>query len=437
MRSGRARLDAGAFALLALLLVVPAQEVLAAEIRFRSFSSSAAIGPPADAYATKLTEVSRIALGEADQVKFVKLQGIPAIPSQFGGNIMAAVAAGSAGGGFDAAYNSGSELNRAWGFIYNSGVPFGPTFEEFMGFLYGKSVDGQQTGLELMQLILEKNNSNVVVLPIVGSPDQLSGYFPLPIGNAPGQPGIGLEGLCSSGWKLRYLPPGENVLKTACDQLAASGAIPANTLSFIAAVPGGGSLVSGLKSGLIQGFEFATPVDDLSQVFNSVDNPGTVGARYVHLPGWQQQYLITWMIINKRVWDGLTLAQQTLVKTVARDHLISSYAENMRQQGDALKFILDVNRFDGDPSNDMVLVKWPDRDQELLSAATIRFLNARLNDPSLLAVDRADYATVLEAFRKYVRSNNLYWRDRGVSPKLRFDDWANPAGESWDRKAHQ
>jgi TRAP-type mannitol/chloroaromatic compound transport system substrate-binding protein len=437
MKSRPYRFDTGLCALLAVVLVLPAQAALAAEIRFRSFSSSAAIGPPAEAYAAKLTEVSRVTLGEADQVKFVKLAGTPVVPSQFGGNIMAAVAAGSAGGGFDAAYNSGSDLNRAWGFIYNSGVPFGPTFEEFMGFLYGKSVNGQQTGLELMQSILQKNNSNVVVVPIVGSPDQLSGYFPRPIGNAPGQPGIGLKGLCSSGWKLRYLTPGENVLRTACDQLAATGAIPANTLSFITAIPGGGSLVAGLKSGLIQGFEFATPVDDLSQVFNTVDNPGTLGARYVHLPGWQQQYLVTWMIINKQVWDGLTLGQQALVKTVARDHLISSYAENMRQQGDALRFIMDVNRFDGDPSNDMVLVKWPDRDQELLSAATIHFLNARLSDTTLSGVDRADYETILEAFRKYVRSSNLYWRDRGVSPKLRFDDWANAAGERWDRKANQ
>lgn len=429
-----AEMKAISAALLAGAVAFSGKPALATEIRFRSFSTSAAIGPPAEAYAAKLLDVSRTALGTAGEVSFVKLPGVPAIPSQFGGDTVAAVAAGSANGGFDAAYSSGSELNRAWGFIYNSGVPFGPSFDEFLGFLYGKSVDGQRTGLDLVQSIMDTNSRNVVVLPIVGSPDQLSGYFPEPIGHSRGHSGIGVAGLCQRNWTLRYLPPGENVLKRACNDLVASGDIPANNLQFITAVPGGGSLIEAVKAGTLQGFEFATPVDDVSQVFNTADNPGTVGVRYVHLPGWQQQYLVTWMIINKQVWDGLTPGQQALVKTVARDHVASSYGENMRGQGDALKFILDVNRSDSNPDNDMVLVEWPERDQKLLSAATNRFLNDRANDATLLASDRQDYVTILEALRKYVRSNNLYWRERGVRPKLKFDDWTNANGEGWDRR---
>jgi hypothetical protein len=99
-----------------------AQTVLALEISFRSFSGSAAIGPPADDYAAKLLSISTVALGEAGQVKFIKYKPTPAIPGAFK-DIMAAVSAGGplAGGtGFDAAYISGSELNRTWGFMYNS-----------------------------------------------------------------------------------------------------------------------------------------------------------------------------------------------------------------------------------------------------------------------------------------------------------------------------
>ena len=120
--------------------------------------------------------------------------------------------------------------------------------------------------------------------------------------------------------------------------------IASKNLRFIAAVPGGGSLVQAVKSGQLQGFEFATPLDDVSQLWSGADNPGTVGVRFVHTPGWQQQFLITWMIVNKEVWSGLSAAQQAIAASVARDHLLSSYAENMQRQGDALSYILAANR---------------------------------------------------------------------------------------------
>jgi TRAP-type mannitol/chloroaromatic compound transport system substrate-binding protein len=405
---------------------------LAADIPFRSFSASAAIGPPAEAYAAKLQNITRIALGAPGELHFVRLPGLPEIPAPFGGSILTAVAAGAAGGGYDAAYISGSDLNKAWGFLFNSAMPFGPTFDEYLGFLYGKSIVGQQSGLELMQGILDLHDRNVVAIPIVGSSEQLSGYFPEPIGDVKGHRGIGLEGLCQKGWTLRYLPPGENVLGMACDDLAARGVIPAKRLAFIAAVAGTGSLVSAVKAGTIQGFEFSTPLDDVSQLFNTADNPGTVGVRYVHVPGWQQEFLITYMLINKQVWNGLSPAQQALASSVARDNVLSSFAENMRQQGAALKVILEANRNDTDPNNDLVLVNWPRRDLERLSAATINFLNARVNDAALPAADRQDLATILEALRNYVRDSDRYWDERRVNPQMRFDSWKNPAGEPWE-----
>jgi len=47
-----------------------------------------------------------------------------------------------------------------------SGVPFGPTFDEFVGFLYGKSIgNGQQTGLELVQELLDLPNAVLAERP--------------------------------------------------------------------------------------------------------------------------------------------------------------------------------------------------------------------------------------------------------------------------------
>ncbi|TMQ25644.1 MAG: hypothetical protein E6J90_05540 [Deltaproteobacteria bacterium] len=360
--------------------------------------------------------MTKTVLGAAGEVHFVKLAGTPPVPKQFGGDIIAAVAAGQAGGGFDAAYSSGSELNKTWGFLFNSGVPFGPTFDEFIGFLYGKSAEKEsKTGLDLVQENLDARNRNVVAIPIVGSPEQLSGYFFEPMDNVPGHKGIGLAGLCQKPWVLRYLPPGENVLSMACDDLVATHKIPKKNLSFIQAIPGGGSLVDAVLAKTLHGFEFATPLDDLSVLFNGANNPGTAGIRYVHTPGWQQQFLITWMLINKKVWGAMTPAQQVLIQTVAKEHVISSYAENLRQQGAALQVILDANKSDKNPENDMVLTRWPVRDQIRLRDATIRFLNARADDAALPAEDRADYVKVLEALRGYVHANSFYWENRQVT----------------------
>jgi len=104
----------------------------------------------------------------------------------------------------------------------------------------------------------------------------------------------------------------------------------------------------------------------------------------------------------------------------------------MRQQGAALKYILEANRGDGDPSNDLVLVEWPKKDQELMIGSTIRMLNDRAYDPTLSAADRRDFVTILEAFRKYVAASEIYWDDRKVGEKLRFDDWKNENGQGWE-----
>ena len=427
-----------AVAALVCAFLVSGQNTWALEISFRSFSGSAAIGPPADEYAAKLMSISRIALVEAEQVKFSKYVPTPPIPGEFK-NIVAAVGAGGplgGGAGFDAAYVSGSDLNSTWGFIYNSGVPFGPNFDEFIGFLYGKSIDdGKESGLDLLQRILDKAGRNVVAVPIVGSSQQGSGYFMLPVGNAGSTSGIGLAGLCQQNWTFRYLPPAQFVIDCACDNLVKGGVIQKKNIKFVTAIAGGGSLVKAVKDGHIQAFEFATPLDDVSQLFGPPEgNPGTVGTRYVHFPGWHQQFLITYMIINKTVWNRLSPAQQTLIMSVGRDNVLSSYGENLRQQGAKLKHILTANDNDGVADNDLVLVQWPQSDLVLLKDATIQFLNARASDTTLNEQDRKDYNTILASLRIYVSSNNGYWKVREVPTALRFQGWYDPDGnKSWDQ----
>jgi TRAP-type mannitol/chloroaromatic compound transport system substrate-binding protein len=412
-----------------IVFVMAAQPASAIEITFRSFSGAAAIGPPADDFAAKLASITAITLGEKEKVKFTKISPRPAVPKEFKNDIVAAVDAGGpqAGGkGFDAAYISGSSLNKAWGFIYNSGVPFGLNFDEFLGFLYGKSIgNGRETGLDFLQSIFDKRKTNIVAIPIAGSCHQGSGYFMKPVGDAGSVPGIGLKGLCQEKWTFRYLPPAQYVLERACDNLVKDGVIPKKNINFVTAVAGG-KIIEEIKAGNVQAFEFATPADDISVLFKSPElNPGTVKARYLHFPGWHQPFLVTYMLINKQVWDKLSEAQKILVMSVARDNVASSYGENLRKQGEKLQEILNANKKDTDESNDIVLVRWPEKDLELLKVATIQFLNDVAKDESLSKEDREDYEIILNAFSKYVRANNDYWKVRDVPSSFRFTGWSD------------
>jgi hypothetical protein len=137
----------------------------------------------------------------------------------------------------------------SWGFIYNS-VPFsGMNFEQTLGFLYDAKLDeAGRNGIALAQAILDSRGGTQIVFPVVGSTMQGSGYFPKPIGRADCHAGdaeclshgagIGLAGLCTSGWRIRYLAPPQIVVDRACDILVKRGAISAKTLQFYPAVGG-------------------------------------------------------------------------------------------------------------------------------------------------------------------------------------------------------
>jgi TRAP-type mannitol/chloroaromatic compound transport system substrate-binding protein len=376
--------------ILPFLFICSCLSVSSADIPFRSFGNSEAIGPPAEVFADRLHEVTKtMGIGE---IVFTRIPRVPPIPPQFFGDIVAAVAAGSSDGGFDAAYTSGSELNKTWGFLFNSGIPFGPSFDEYLGFLYGQ-------GLTMVQEALESRG--VVAYPIAGGSEQLSGYFKEPLNDVGKKKGIGLAGLCQQNWTLRFLPPGENVIKAACVELKSSHKIDKIKLNFVQAIPGSGSLIDAVYKNQLSGFEFATPLDDISQLFSETMTPSTVGLNYVHTPGWHQPFLITWMIIKRSVWDSFSEQQRMAIRIVAEESVIQSYSYNMRRQGSALQTIIST------PGT--VLVEWPAQDLVLLKSVTNRVLDARTLDASLPKIDRDVYSSMLTALRFYIRNNFRYW----------------------------
>jgi len=353
----------------------------------------------------------------------------------------------------------------SWGFVYNS-VPFGMRFEQMLGFLYEAKVDGfGGNGLALAQSLLDRRGGTQIVLPVAGSTMQGSGYFPKPIGKpdcAAGDAeclshgdGIGLAGLCQSGWRIRYLAPPQEILDRACDQLVKRGAIPAKTLTFYPAV-GGQSVLLPMQKRTIQGFEFVTPVDDLADFFpikdasaqapqgnpdagpldcspvlafpipsgtvsNCSQNIGQIGARYAHHPSWHQPFLLSWMHIDKAVWNSLTAAQRTAIARAARESTLASYNAAESVQCSALQAMLDINKgiqqrnIDGTPrlvdgkpfSAAMTLATWPEAALATLREATNDYLASLAGPPDATRKTDAqkDFSVIATALKQYGASS--------------------------------
>ncbi|HZV53830.1 MAG TPA: hypothetical protein VFF82_02730 [Rhodocyclaceae bacterium] len=352
----------------------------------------------------------------------------------------------------------------SWGFIYNS-VPFGIGFEQMLGFIYDARIDGfSGNGLELAQSLLDSRGGTQIVLPVVGSTMQGSGYFPRPIGKPDCNAGdadclsqgdgVGLAGLCSSGWRIRYLAPPQDIVDRACDLLVKRGTIPAKTLTFYPPV-GGQSVLLPMQRGTIQGFEYVNPYDDLADFFpvkeatataplgnpdagqldcgpalafpippgtatNCSQNIGQIGARYAHHPSWHQPFLISWMHIDKAIWNSLNAAQQGAITRAAKESVVESYNAAESVECTKLKAMLDFNKginqrtlngalrlTDGKPvSAAITMARWPDDALTVLHEATNDYLASLAGpaNPNDKTAAQKDFAVISSALAQYAAS---------------------------------
>src|SRR5262245_32162576 len=133
-----------------------------------------------------------------------------------------------------------------------------------------------------------------------------------------------------------------------------------------------------MQTRTIQGFEFITPADDLIDFF-PVTNPtpdrplgnpdagrldcgaaipfpipagtksgctqniGQLGARYAHHPAWHQPFLLSWMHIDKTIWNELNDPQQAAILRAARESVIESHAATESIACRKLADLLDAN----------------------------------------------------------------------------------------------
>ena len=349
----------------------------------------------------------------------------------------------------------------SWGFIYNS-VPFGITFDQMTAFLYTAKTDAQgRNGTQLAQSVLDTRGGTQVVIPVVGSTAQNSGFFPKPIGRATCEAGdadclaqkdgIGLAGMCTSGWRIRYLSPSQDIVDRACDMLVERGMIKQKTLIYYPAV-GGQPVLVPMQTGTIQGFEYINPSDDLVDSFPIKDaaalrplgnpdagdldctpsvafplpagtkstcsqNIGQLGARYAHTPAWHQPSLVSWMHIDKPVWNGLTPAQQAAILRAAKETVPESFKATESIQCEKLADMLAINtgvaqrNHDGTPrlvngkpvSAKMTLAVWPENDLKILKQAADDFF-AKLEGGAEKTDAQKDFSIISTAWKAHAKA---------------------------------
>jgi TRAP-type mannitol/chloroaromatic compound transport system substrate-binding protein len=402
-------------------------------ITFRQFSPSPSLAraqgspdPLAEDYGALSVFLEKVesrtaALGPGSAVSFSLEPGVPTLAE-----VADAV--------YEAGQVSGGSLNPVWGFLFNS-IPFGPSFAEMVDFLYAGN------GIDLANQALERRGVDVVALPVVGSPAQLSGYFRKPLGPADCPPGdaecashgigIGLAGLCAEQWTIRYLPPAETIIDTACDEFPNP-----QRLRFVQAIPGGSAFLTALQQGAVDGMEFATALDDYdaqkggfflnasAPAGSDGRNAGEIGLRYLHYPAWHQPFFLGWMLINKSmVWDRLDESQRAAIQEAAREALEESFAASSSLQCDHLERILATNdgrQQAGDPqranlSADIILTPWPSADLERLRTTTRAVLeNAKGGDAA--SEDQADYAAIVGSLQSHLRHESIEELLAGWSP---------------------
>jgi len=337
--------------------------------------------------------------------------------------------------GKDAAYDTGGALNPTWGLFYLSMAPFHLSYEQTLDWLY------KGGGLALAQSLLDARKLNVQAIPVLASNPQIAGHFKAPIGSAEcnGEPAcqhmspIGLGGLCSSGWTLRFLPPGQMILDRACDSLVKEGSIPEKKLSFVNAISGLSNLAA-IQSGAVTGFEQATPADDLTLFYASNaappvvqdrQNPGQKGLRFLHFPSWHQPFLLGFVLLNqKSIWNKLSAAEQKALQRAARDALSESYTKSASAQCGKLRALLAANdrspqlKPDGSPvldgkgqpiPADLHVAQYGDAALRKLQEATEQYLQS-LRGGAEPTPDQREFRRVHDALSAYEKRIHFSWK---------------------------
>lgn len=338
--------------------------------------------------------------------------------------------------------NGGVVTNALWGFMFNS-VPFGMKFEDHMWWLNSDKALGN--GMTPLQYIhkMSLDADGVVGLPVLGGPRQMSGMFKKDMGESE------LGQLCQSGWVFRYLPPPQNILQGACENLIEKKVIDSMNITFVASIPGV-SVLGGVQRGDITAFEFASAIDNYNastggffvdmtdrdrldctkytpQSNTCAQNPGHKGLVHMHYPAWHQPFFGGYMIINQSVWESLSEHQRLGIKKAAEEAVYETfYASNMvecelvQKQLDfnngEVQLNIDGSVKDCNPdvegvqacSADITLASWSKKSLKRLKKATWDFFDDIRT--AMSQKDRDIFNRLIKSYFTFAEDNCVEWK---------------------------
>ncbi len=210
--------------------------------------------------------------------------------------ILDSVAAGKVNAGY---YASGYWEGKMPGISLFTAIPFGPEAPEFLAWMF------RDDGLKLYNEYYKKSGYDVWAMPACVLAPETAGWFSKPINSVDD-----LKGL-----RMRFFGLGGKVM----EKLGVS----------VSLLPGG-EIFPALEKKALDGTEFSMPAIDQRLGFYKV-------AKYNYFPGWHQQATFLNLMINGKVWRGMSDSQRALIKMACMANLTNTLAHTEAIQGAVIK----------------------------------------------------------------------------------------------------
>ncbi|MBZ0162863.1 MAG: TRAP transporter substrate-binding protein [Notoacmeibacter sp.] len=179
-----------------------------------------------------------------------------------------------------------------------SDVPFGPSPEEFMTWMY----EGE--GTAIANDIFEKNGVHGTFCALI--PGEGGGWFREELGSA-----ADLKGK-----KLRWSGTGGKVLQ----EFGAS----------VSVVPTG-EIFPNMERGVLDATEFSLPsVDKILGLYKI--------AKHMYVPGWHAPYNTEFLMVNLGVWNGMSPEQRSVLEVACKANVAWTLSRGLGEQAQALAF---------------------------------------------------------------------------------------------------
>jgi TRAP-type mannitol/chloroaromatic compound transport system substrate-binding protein len=112
----------------------------------------------------------------------------------------------------------------------------------------------------------------------------------------------------------------------------------------------GGEIFAALQSGTIDGTEWVGPWHDLAFGFYKV-------AKLYYWPGWHEPGATGEVMINRKVWEGLSKTEQAMFEAAIEAEAWREYAEINARNADSLKVLVGQHGVDVRRFNDELLIE--------------------------------------------------------------------------------